>query len=314
MFGRGYITPTAWTFRGFAPTNLYVADDLLIVGAVDSSVLLCLNGANGEVRWLHNAAEPKHEVLVEKLSHVVGHNKKFLFVMSGASQQLICVGIKSGIRHWLANVPGIDLGDDWAGRGFVTEDFVVLPGKVGTRRVHVISAKSRKKSSFHTVELPSFSIGKEPLTGPFNLFVEGAYLALAYEGGVELYSSSDALATLAMQSGSRDARAAFLVHAGKLEEATEILFEELDRKDLSESKRRKLSIRALSLVEDISVRLATNKRREEALDILDRCEKRMQGPRHIRRVHLFRLIVFRALRDLTGIEREQEFIESGSIK
>ena len=40
----------------------------------------------------------------------------------------------------------------------------------------------------------------------------------------------------------------------------------------------------------------------------------MQGPRHIRRVHLFRLIVFRALGDLTGIEREQEFIESGSIK
>ena len=104
------------------------------------------------------------------------------------------------------------------------------------------------------------------------------------------------------------------MHAGKLEAAIEILFKTLDRDDLDEKTRRKTTIRALSLVEEVSSLLATDGRRDAALKILDECEKRVREPRLVLRVHLFKLQVYRALGDVAGVEREQEFIENGGVK
>ena len=67
-------------------------------------------------------------------------------------------------------------------------------------------------------------------------------------------------------------------------------------------------------MDEVSALLATNGDRKGALAVLDECEKRMREVRLIRRVHLFRLQVYRTLGDLDGIEREQEFIETGGIR
>ena len=198
-----YAYAQAGSFRGFAPSDLYVIGDLVILGAVDSTVLLCLNGANGEVLWMHNA-EGQDAVLTEQLSYIVGHNEEFLFVMSGTSR-LLCIGLRSGLRYWDAKLPSHDTGD-WRGRGVVTADYVVVPGSPDARQVHIISAKSKKLPTWQTLDLPSFSIGKQPLGGPVNVQVHDAYLAVCYEGGVELYSTPTALQNLASESATGSER------------------------------------------------------------------------------------------------------------
>jgi len=211
-------------------------------------------------------------------------------------------------------VPGVDLGGGWNGRGLVTDEYVVLPGRAGRRKLHAISARSRKLPRFKTVALPGFSIGKAPLPGPANVFIQGAYLTLCYEGGIEVYSSAAALSTLAGQDRSRVVRASYLVLAGELEQAIDILLGELQKPALEAKMRRRLAVRILRLVEEVAKLLATNGRRKEALAILDRCEKQLREPRLILRAHLFRLQVYRILGDFAGVEREQEFIESGGVK
>jgi hypothetical protein len=301
----------AGTFRGFAPSDLYLVGDLLIVAAVDSTALLCLNAASGEILWVHNGeATTNQSVLNGKLSYIVGNNDEFLFVLCGDTQ-LICVGLRSGLRYWVAAVPGMDNG--WRGRGFVTPEYVVMPGRPGARQVHVVPANTKKQPRFRTLDLPGFSIGKEPLVGPSNLQVDDAYLAVCYEGGVELYSSVAALSTLAAKSSTIGSRATFLVHAGKLEAAIDILIGQLATGELDVRQRRRTALRVLTLAEEIASLLATNGRREAALAILDRCEKHMQEPRLMLRVHLFRLQVYRTLGDIAGVEREQAFIENGGV-
>jgi hypothetical protein len=246
------------------------------------------------------------------LSYIVGRNDDFLFVVCGESQ-LVCMGLRSGVRYWIVKVPGLDR-EGWRGRGFVTRDYVVLPGRAGSREIHVVPANTKKEPLSRTLDLPSFSIGKEPLGGPVNLQVRDAYLAVGYEGGVEIYSSPTALDKLAAASADVDVRASYLVHAGKLKESAQILLESLDQEDLDAQSRRRISVRVLSLAEEVSVLLATNGQRETALKLLDQCEQRMLDPRLALRVHLFRLQVYRALGDLEGVEREQDYIENGGIK
>jgi hypothetical protein len=40
----------------------------------------------------------------------------------------------------------------------------------------------------------------------------------------------------------------------------------------------------------------------------------MRDRRLVMRVHLFRLQVYRALGDLEGVEKEQDYIENGGVK
>lgn len=308
-----YATAQFGDFKGFVPGDLHVVGDLILLAAADSTVLLCLNAASGEILWMMNAERPRtHNVLTSRLSYIVGRNDDFLFVMCGESR-LVCVGLRSGLRYWIAKLPGLDR-EGWRGRGFVTPDYVVLPGRAGSRQIHVVPANSKREPVVQTLDLPSFSIGKEPLSGPVNLQVHDAYLAVNYEGGVEIYSSPSALESLANTSASIDVRASYLVHANRLDESVEILYQSLDKLVDDSKSHRRVAIRVLSLVEELSAKLAAKKQGKAALEILDQCEKRMRDPRLVLRVHLFRLQVYRALGDLEGVEREQEYIENGGVK
>jgi tetratricopeptide (TPR) repeat protein len=301
------------TFPGFAPSNLHVVGDLILLAASDSSVLLCLNAANGKVLWMQNAARPKtHKVLSNKLSYVVGKNDDFLFVMCGESQ-LLCIDLRSGVRQWVVKLPGMDR-EGWRGRGFVTADYVALSGLAGSRTIHVVPANTRKEPDTKTLELPSFSVGKESLGGPTNLQVDGAYLAVSYEGGLEIYSAPEALARLAASSGGTELRASYLVHGGKLEEAVDLLLTSLDEEGIDPKTYRRVAIRTLSLAGEVSSSLARNGQGAQALELLAQIEQRMRDRRLALRVHLFRLQVYRALGDQEGVDREQDYIESGGLK
>jgi outer membrane protein assembly factor BamB/tetratricopeptide (TPR) repeat protein len=300
-------------FSGFAPSNLHVAGDLILLAAADSTVLLCLNAANGKVLWMQNAARPKtHKVLSNKLSYVVGKNDDFLFIICGESQ-LLCIDLRSGVRHWVVKLPGMDR-EGWRGRGVVTADYVALPGLAGSRTIHVVPADTRKEPDTKTLDLPSFSIGKESLGGPVNLQVDGAYLAVSYEGGVEIYSAPDALALLAANSVGTELRASYLVHSGKLEESVDLLLTSLDAEGIDPKTYRRVSVRALGLVGEVSSSLSRNGQGARALEILEQVEQKMRDRRLILRVHLFRLQAYRVLGDQEGVDREQDYIESGGLK
>jgi tetratricopeptide (TPR) repeat protein len=286
---------------------------LILLAAADSTVLLCLNAANGKVLWMQNAARPKtHKVLSNKLSYVVGKNDDFLFIICGESQ-LLCIDLRSGVRHWVVKLPGMDR-EGWRGRGVVTADYVALPGLAGSRTIHVVPADTRKEPDTKTLDLPSFSIGKESLGGPVNLQVDGAYLAVSYEGGVEIYSAPDALALLAANSVGTELRASYLVHSGKLEESVDLLLTSLDAEGIDPKTYRRVSVRALGLVGEVSSSLSRNGQGARALEILEQVEQKMRDRRLILRVHLFRLQAYRVLGDQEGVDREQDYIESGGLK
>ena len=78
---------------------------------------------------------------------------------------------------------------------------------------------------------------------------------------------------------------------------------------------------ALSLAGETAVRAANQKNREAALAVLDGCKIWLDDPglgagavKLRRRWHLARLDVFRILRDIQGIEQEQDIIELGGGK
>lgn len=312
MWGGYAFVATVGRFRGFAPGDLYVAGDHIILAPADGTVLLCLNSANGAVLWMHDAAQSSmHSVLPDKLTHVVGHNGSLLFVMVG-NNHLMCIGLRNGVRYWLAAVPGTE--GDWRGRGCVTRGYVLIPGRPGARQVHAIAAEAKGPPTFRTLALPEFSIGKGPLPGPANLFAHDAYLAVAYEGGIEFYSTADALSRIAAGAGNPTERARVLLHAGKLQDALQVLGAELERKDLDAAARSRFATRALSIAGELATRKAKAGNREAALAVLDQVAPKIDEPRLELRLHLLRLQVFRALNDPIGAEREQEFIETGGVK
>ena len=304
-------SPQPMRLRGFAPSDLIVAHDLVILAAVDSKVLLCLDGVTGDVVWMHDGERPTdHDLLTAQLKYIVGHNNEYLFVMCGDTE-LLCIGLNSGIRYWVAIVPEPG---NWSGRGFVTDKAVVLPSRKEMRRIHVIPADTEQLPAIRSLDLPDFSIGRAPMNGPTNISVHGSYLIASYEDGVEAYTTSSALEALVETESTAGSKATYLVHDGRIGEAIELIFAQLGQPDLPAVERVALSTQVLSLVEQHSKVLATDGHRDSALSTLAECEEHMSELRFKRRAHLFRLQVFRILGDTAGMERERQYIESGGSK
>ena len=304
-------SPQPMKLQGFAPSDLIVAHDLVILAAVDSKVLLCLDGATGDVVWMHDGERPTdHDLFTGQMRYIVGHNEDYLFVMCGDAE-LLCIGLNTGIRYWVAIVPEPG---DWSGRGFVTDAAVVLPGRKDMRRIHVVPADTQRQPVFRSFDLPEFSIGRAPANGAVNIAVHGSFLLATYEDGVEAYTTGSALVALAEKETATSRKATYLVHAGQVGEAIELILSALEQPDLPPEDRTALSTQVLSLAEQRSKALATDGHRDSALSTLADCEARMSELRLKRRVHLFRWQVFRILGDTAGMAREQEYIENGGIK
>ncbi len=317
----GYQMAQALPLSGsFHPTELQIIEDRVIFAPIDGKVLLCLDGASGKPLWMLSK-EPRdvpHSIL-EKMSYVIGGDGDFLYVMCHGGQ-VLCVDIRTGTRLWAASIPGAGtVGTKWYGRGVVTRGFVVVPGPPETRRLYALPTHGER--TWRTVELPAFGLSKEGLKGPFNLQLEGAYMAVCYEGGIEMFSSRSALMALAAEQADPKDRAAYLVHAGGRKQALKQLQIALADRSRREEERADLARRALSLVAELAAEAATDKDRAGAVSLLDGCKAMLDDPQFAeeapalrRRWHLARLDVFRILRDIQGIEEEQDIIELGGSK
>ena len=224
---------------------------------------------------------------------------------------------RAGTRLWAASIPGAgSVSKKWYGRGIVTDGYIVVPGTPETRRLHVLPTRGQR--TWRTLELPAFGISKEALKGSFNLQLQGAYLAVCYEGGIELFSSTASLAALASEQADPKDKAAYLVHAGRQKKALQQLQIALTDRSRPAAERPGLARKTLSLAAELALRAATSKDRVAALAFLDSCKAWLDDPQLVsdaprlrRRWHLARLDVFRILRDIQNIEREQDIIERG---
>jgi outer membrane protein assembly factor BamB len=310
----------AVTLKGsFHPAELQIVEDRVIFSPTDGKVLLCLDGASGEPLWMLSKEHrnmPKS--ILEKMTYVIGRDDDFLYVMCDGGQ-VLCVDFRSGSRLWAARIPGSGtVGNKWYGRGIVTDRYVVVPGPPESRRLYVLPTRGQR--TWRTLDLPAFGVSKEALKGPFNLQLEGSYLAVCYEGGIELFSSTTALIALAEEQADPKGKAAYLVHAGQRREAIKQLQIALTDRSRSARERTDLARRVLTLAGEVAVETA-KKDRAAALAVLDNCKAWLddpqivaEAPRLRRRWHLARLDVFRVLRDIQGIEREQDIIELGGSK
>jgi len=304
----------------FHPTELQIVEDRVIFSPTDGKVLLCLDGASGNPLWMLSK-EPKHipRSILEKMSYIIGRDADYLYLMCEGGQ-VLCVDFRAGTRLWATSIPGAgSVTKRWYGRGIVADGFIVVPGPPETRRLHVLPTRGQR--TWRTLELPAFGISKEALKGPFNLQLRGAYLAVCYEGGVELFSSTVALAALAGEQADPKDKAAYLVHAGRQKEALKQLQIALTDRSRPTQERASLATKTLSLAAELALKAATSKDRTTALGLLDSCKSWLNdsqlasdAPRLRRRWHLARLDVFRVLRDIQGIEQEQDIIELGGSK
>ena len=157
---------------------------------------------------------------------------------------------------------------------------------------------------WETYPLPDPSFGSAALDGPTNLFVDGALLAVVHEGGIELYTTVEALRARAEAATDPVEKAVLLAQAGELLDAVGVL-EAVGPVDDPE-RRAAIARRMLSWCGELSLALAAQGERQAALDLLERCHATLREHRMLQRWHLARIEVFQALGDAAAVVDEQE--------
>jgi len=273
---------------GFAPGEIVVHDGLVIFAPCDGRVMHCLDGASGEPVWMLSK---------DSMEYLLGSDDEHLYV--AGIDSVYTIGLRTGVRLWTDDMPDAGGAFRWRGRGTVAGDLMILPGSR-----ELLLRKVVPTASWIRVPLPSFSYGHDPLSGPFNVEVDGSYIAAVYQGGIEMYSTIEALTALADASEDLLQRSVYQAQAGELMASIATL-EAIDAGS-DERLAAEVPKRMLSLCGEMAVVMATRGARKEALELLDRCRARLTNRRQIERWHLARLEVFKALGDAVAIEHEQE--------
>ncbi|MCA8943042.1 MAG: PQQ-binding-like beta-propeller repeat protein [Planctomycetes bacterium] len=285
---------------GFAPSEIVCVEGLLILAPADGGVLLCLDGATGEPVWMINRIQLiPGQSNRSRWKYIIGHDDGKLLI--GGEQDVTCIELRSGVRLWRLDLPSIPGIAQWRGRGVVHDGTIIVPGlrEVLWRRVD-----APPEERWRRVPMPELSIGREPLAGPFNLQVDGMFLTACHEGGLEVYSSVDALLGMAESVDRPERRALLQAQAGDLTKAFETLHA-ASKADLDPARHDDVVRRMLSIAGELSIAFAASGAREDALAILDRCREELTDDRAVMRWHLARIEVFQALADLEGVESEQ---------
>jgi len=283
---------------GFAQLGQALVGGLLIAAPCDSYVLLCLDGASGEIVWLIDQ-DPGLFADYGKLQYVVGANSRYVYVAT--KSDLICIGLRSGVRLWSRSMPVDGAGaEDWRGRGVVMEDVVLMPNGR-----EVLAYDAEGKDDPQRISLPTFADGPEPAHGACNLTVSGPWLGVAYEGVVEVFSSVPALHDLAEASSDPQQRAAYLVQAGDAEGAVGVFEAWLDKAELTPERQAEATARMLNVARERALQLGPSDPKA-ALSLLDRVRVHIHDRTVRMDWHVARLDLFKEIQDLRAYEEEQQ--------
>lgn len=277
----------------FLPSEIVVGDGMLIFAPCDGNVVLCVDQATGEPVWMIDG-NSRHAG-IGQIQYIVGANSRFVYFAS--ESDLLCVERDSGVRQWSRNLP---LGSSgltrWRGRGVVLDDFVLMPGD---REILVLDATG--KGDWQRLSLPAFGVGETPLGGPNNILLDGPWVAIAYAGGLEVYSSVEALLELAAATADTSIKAAMLVQSGHFEAAMGVLEERLSAPIAAPEERRRLAEQLVALGRELA--LADP---ERGVAHLARVHPFVQDRTVLMLWHLARLELFKQQQDLRAHEQEQQ--------
>ncbi len=279
----------------FLPSDLIVAEGLVIFAPVDGEVIHCLDGATGQPVWMIDGGTRYQGF--QRLHYLVGANSHSIY--AATEDALLCIGLRSGVRKWFATIAPDQALGRWRGRGVVTEDVVLLPG---ARDVVIVPAGGGQP---RRLPLPAFGEGQQPLTGPNNLFLAGPWLGVCYEGGLEVYSAPGPLRDLAAATAEPLARAGMLTQAGDVAGAMADLEGRLTAGSEPPERQEALAARLLELAAEHSRRLAGRGEPAAAVAVLDRVRPFVTARTNRLNWHLARLELFQATKDLGAFEREQ---------
>jgi outer membrane protein assembly factor BamB/predicted negative regulator of RcsB-dependent stress response len=280
---------------GFHPNDLLVHGGVGILAPVDGDVLLGLDLASGDVAWMFDATS--RFARFGRLRTLVGIAGDELFALSDT--HLVAFGASGGLLKWAVELPKTTVPKaQGRGRGAIAGDCVLVPAG---REVLAYGCDGALRAR---LALPPFGASREPLGGSVQLTVDGPWLAVGYQGGVEVFSTVSALRALATAATAPRARADLLARIGDADAAVATLAQALAAAT-DPQQRRGLGDDLLELLVEQAAARAAAGDLPGALALFDaRADALRDRPLRLR-WHLARLELCRARGDLAAQEREQ---------
>ncbi len=213
---RGY--PTQFkpaVLDSFMPSDLVIHGGLIILAPCDGEVLLAVEAATGEPAWMldgHTRYAPYGH-----LREIIGHNDKHLFALS--ESHIVCIELAGGLLRWQQKLPSWS-GPKYSGRGrsAIVGNTIIVPNSRD-----LLLFDSNNASPMRRLRLPAFDESREPLAGSCHIVVEGPWLAVGYQGGVEVFSTKSALGALANNTEDPLRKAFYLTKSGARPSAEQVL-------------------------------------------------------------------------------------------
>jgi outer membrane protein assembly factor BamB len=286
---------------GFVPNDMFAINGLLILAACDSDMLLGLDGATGQPQWMLDGTMTTF-VPYGKLRALVGLIGDDLFAVSDT--HLVAIGATGGLVKWARELPSWN-GPKQAGRGrgTVAGNRVLIPGE------HEILAYTTDGTLAGRIALPAFDSSREPLGGSAHLFADGAWLAVGYQGGVEMFSTAKALRQLADSTTDTSRKADLLLRSGDGDAAIEVLCAAI-RGTQDARQLRQFGGELLAIVRERAYATARTGDCTEALQLLDRYQELLVEPGVRMMWLLARVELCKERGDLLAHEREQNRLYS----
>lgn len=258
----GYVQQFAQgELEGFLPNDLVLQGGLLVTAPIDSDMLLCLDAASGApVWWLDGTMQ---YAAYGKLRLLIGTDGEDLFALSDT--HLVGIGLAGGLVKWAKELPQLNGPKAWTrGRGTIVGDRVLVPGD---RELLVFDA--RGVLPMRRLPLPAFDASRDPLGGSFDITSVGPWLALGFQGGVEMVSSRRGLLELAATIADPLRQAELVVAAGDRARGEALLAAALRDGELAADVRTRLAGQLLGLVGERAERIAAAGDITAALRALD---------------------------------------------
>ena len=283
---------------GLLPNDLIARDGLVIIAPCDSDLVLCVDGATGQIVWLLDATTIYAPY--GKLRALVGASRENLFAVSDS--HLVCIGLEGGLLKWSRELPLWNGPKSFhRGRGCVVGEWVLVPGE---REILVFDAAG--KQPMRRLPLPAFDASRDPLGGSYNIVSHGPWLAVGYQGGVEVFSSREALLRIADETPDTLRRADFLVQAGQAEAAEATLREGIRAGVPGAPQLHLMARQLLSLTRERAAHMAREGNLRGGLAALDNILELMHDRSVRLNWHLARVEICKEVGELRAHEDEQQ--------
>ena len=287
---------TQAALESFEPADLVLHGGSVVVAPCDGDVLMSIDASTGEPVWMLEA--DTHHAPYGRLTQVVGAGGGKLFATSRT--HLVCIELAGGLVRWMQQLPTWAGEKSGRGRGAVVGATVIVPNM---RELLVFDADNR--APMRRLRLPPFDEGREPLQGACNVTVQGAWLAVGFAGGVEVFSTKAALRSLAEAVKDPLRRASYLATSGDYEAAESVLTETL-KGSVDAALRAQVGRRLLSLVRARAFVDAAAGDLQTSLAMMDKVRE-LFTQRELRlHWHLARVELCKAYGDLRAHEAEQQ--------